>query len=164
MTLRLGIVGIILLPVLLACIDAAENTIGYTYLSQKMYSKPSISAGGCLDVIDEVKALSWLQHDSSHGSKCMSCGMSQELCPYDPPCQQLIDKLYRECDGVTIPHGAYYDPALTIAGTWGDDVKDDIKISVEKCGCSLALNVRVSWILQVFSALMTMVVSDMVIV
>ena len=115
--------------------SASDQTDANTgYISpRKPYQKPSISAGACFTVIDEIKTHHW------QGNKCMSCEFSQEVCPNNPPCQVLIDELYRKCDGVKLPSGTYFDPALSIAGSWdNDDVRVKVKISVEKCGCSSA--------------------------
>ena len=99
------------------------------------YERPKVSAGKCLEVIDKFVENS-IVHGMNSGSRCMSCDVAQEICPYDALCQKMIDRLYRDCEGVSLPEGSFFDPALSITGTWSDRVKDEIKISVEKCGCS----------------------------
>ena len=99
------------------------------------YERPKVSAGKCLEVIDKFVENS-IVHGMNSGSRCMSCDVAQEICPYDALCKKMIDRLYRDCEGVSLPEGSFFDPALSITGTWSDRVKDEIKISVEKCGCS----------------------------
>ena len=56
---------------------------------------------------------------SPYGStiqKCIGCYQhTQAECPTNPqiPCQHLIDELYRNCDGVALPDGYYYNPPVS---------------------------------------------------
>ena len=45
----------------------------------------------------------------------------KQVCP--PGCQALIDSLYVDCDGVTLPDGLFYDPPDIIDGEWSDHVR-----------------------------------------
>ena len=154
MILLLIMIHLFLLHGIVDATDLTSYISNNGKLSQRRYSKPSKSAGSCLDITDEIKALNWLYSDTSSDSYCMSCKMSQESCPFEPPCQHLIDKLYRECDGITLPHGAFYDPDLTIDGKWSDEVKTKIKASVEKCGCSSAPTIFLLRLLRIFYAML----------
>eukprot|EP00520_Triparma_pacifica_P004956 CAMPEP_0118654514 /NCGR_PEP_ID=MMETSP0785-20121206/12436_1 /TAXON_ID=91992 /ORGANISM="Bolidomonas pacifica, Strain CCMP 1866" /LENGTH=87 /DNA_ID=CAMNT_0006547191 /DNA_START=374 /DNA_END=637 /DNA_ORIENTATION=- len=58
-------------------------------------------------------------------------------------CQGMIDSLYSTCggssmedDGVTLPDGYYFDPQRTITGTWNEDLKEQLRIAIGRCGCS----------------------------
>jgi len=92
------------------------------------------------------KSLEHTNHTSDHGlpvySLCLGCyESSQGECPQSPvPCQKLIDSLYRKCDGVTLPPDYYYNPPEnTITGYWYDrDVREELKIAAERCGCNSA--------------------------
>lgn len=73
-------------------------------LSWKSYQKPSVSAGAYLQALGNANSAGKLKEGSEHETnRCISCEPTQEQCPFDPPCQQLIDKLYWKCDGVTLP-------------------------------------------------------------
>lgn len=45
--------------------------------------------------------------------------------------------MYYACDGICLPYNFYYDANYQIDGCWGD-AKEEIKIAVERCGCSAA--------------------------
>jgi len=68
----------------------------------------------------------------------------QTICPVQPDCQTFIDHLYLDCEGVTLPDGYYFDPQWTIPGTWGDDVKREMRISVGRCGCGSGFVLKMS--------------------
>ena len=51
---------------------------------------------------------------SKHGNgsvpeSCMMCDPTYATCPIG--CQALVDKLYRNCNGVCMPDGYYFDPS-----------------------------------------------------
>jgi hypothetical protein len=74
--------------------------------------------------------------DGSTESSCMHCDPAIEFCYFN--CQELIDQMYESCDGVCLPDGYYFDASFTLTGCW-KDVKPDIKIGVERCGCNSAM-------------------------
>jgi hypothetical protein len=73
--------------------------------------------------------------DGSTDSSCMHCDPAVEFCYFN--CQELIDGMYEACDDVCLPDGYYFDASFTLTGCW-KDVKPDIKIGVERCGCNSA--------------------------
>jgi hypothetical protein len=73
--------------------------------------------------------------DGSTESSCMHCDPAIEFCYFN--CQELIDQMYESCDDVCLPDGYYFDASFTLTGCW-KDVKPDIKIGVERCGCNSA--------------------------
>ena len=74
--------------------------------------------------------------DLTNIKTCISCEPTRQACPRG--CQPLINQLYVACDGVELPDGWYFDPDKQITGKWNDRVKAELKIQVERCGCSAA--------------------------
>lgn len=85
-------------------------------------------------------------------TSCMGCDPALPDCYTD--CQGLVDQLYFQCDSVCLPEGYYFDPRKSLLsvllstsqlvcteselqGCW-EDVKPDVKIKVERCGCNSA--------------------------
>ena len=83
---------------------------------------------------DDIKQIK--EMDTTKTRTCISCEPTRSFCPRG--CQDLIDELYVNCDGVTMPDGWYFDPDEQITGRWNDRVKADLKIEVERCGCDAA--------------------------
>ncbi|CAM9350275.1 unnamed protein product, partial [Phaeothamnion confervicola] len=97
------------------------------------YEKPTVSSETCVETAASVKdkTTEW-----GNGGSCMGCDPTLGICP--PGCQALVDQLYQDCDGVTMPDGLYYDPDSTIDGAWDDTTRSSIKIAVGRCGCNAA--------------------------
>ena len=106
------------------------------------YMKPEMPAVDCIKAIEAIskeafKLENWNQ-------QCIGCEPVQTTCPGGKlKCQPLIDNLYLTCGGasmedpgVTLPDGYFYDPQRTITGTWGDEVKEELRIAVGRCACS----------------------------
>mmetsp|Transcript_10901 Transcript_10901/g.14194 ORF Transcript_10901/g.14194 Transcript_10901/m.14194 type:complete len:154 (+) Transcript_10901:249-710(+) len=106
----------------------------------------------CVETCQDI----YYQGDGSTTLSCMSCRPASGTCASG--CQNLIDLMYVRCDGVILPDGFYYDPEQTLSGCW-NDVKDDIKIAVERCGCDGA-EARAIWnpIVTLFATLTTLFV------
>ena len=74
----------------------------------------------------------------------MSCNPTVSMCARG--CQDLVAQLYVDCDGVTMPDrfnfGEYVGPdgkTYPITGKWNNEVKAQLKIEIERCGCSAAM-------------------------
>lgn len=72
------------------------------------YHKPRVSSQDCVKAVDRIR------QQMNPETACVGCDPAKEFCAAG--CQVLIDKLYRDCDSVTLPDGLYYDPAETITG------------------------------------------------
>jgi hypothetical protein len=48
--------------------------------------------------------------DGSTIESCSSCDPARPECA--PGCQELIDTIYRACDGICLPDGYYFDPGM----------------------------------------------------
>lgn len=102
------------------------------------YKKPPVLAKDCLTAIAAINDFNLLPQNTAVGAnrQCIGCEPVQTVCPSDPDCQTAIDRMYLNCEGVTLPDGYYYDPKWTITGTWGPDVKNSLRIEIERCGCN----------------------------
>ena len=68
----------------------------------------------------------------------------------------MIDELYLLCAGVTLPDGYFFDPDRTIKGAWGEEVKAELKVSIERCGCDSApASVKLSAIIILITVITT---------
>eukprot|EP01039_Chlorochromonas_danica_P001100 gene1100-1195_t len=65
----------------------------------------------------------------------MGCDPTYPTCAEG--CQDLVKRVYYRCDGVCLPNGYYFDPQWDLDGCWGE-VKSQVKIKVERCGCNAA--------------------------
>jgi hypothetical protein len=74
-------------------------------------------------------------------TSCMGCNPAMPAC--SSGCQNLIDKLYINCDNVCLPDGYYFDPQWELQGCWKDNIKK-VKIKVERCGCNLGYSSKFS--------------------
>ena len=105
------------------------------------YQKPEIPAKNCIRTIIQINDFDAYDPDN----QCIGCDPVQDAgCPTLPAyginskqvtCQKLIDSLHRDCDGVELPEGYYYDPKRTITGRWGPEVKMKLNIAIGRCGC-----------------------------
>jgi len=68
---------------------------------------------------------------------CMSCTPTRPTHYCTKACQADIDMVYNKCDGICLPTNYYFDAAQTLTGCW-KSVQDEIRIEVERCGCSAA--------------------------
>ncbi|CAM9867164.1 unnamed protein product [Ascophyllum nodosum] len=94
------------------------------------YLKPTVSSKACVGTTELIATKT---EGLGNSGACMQCDPANNVCP--PGCQALIDNLYVDCDGVTLPDGLFYDPSDLIDGEWSDHVKAAIKIATERCGC-----------------------------
>jgi hypothetical protein len=74
---------------------------------------------------------------------CMNCNTARPECYGD--CQPQLDLVKQACTGVCLPEGYYFDSSSTLNGCW-DDIKRQIGIEMEKCGCNSANNNNKSYI------------------
>ena len=104
------------------------------------YKKPQVLAKDCLVAIATINDFLLDPRNTAQGAnrQCIGCEPVQTVCPSDPDCQTSIDSMYLNCEGVALPDGYYYDPKWTITGPWDTDVKNKLRIEIERCGCSKA--------------------------
>jgi hypothetical protein len=103
---------------------------GQQLLVGKDYEKPAVSSRACAMAVEKIREASqFLGNDGT----CMGCDPALEFCPMG--CQDLVNELYAVCDGVAMPDGLFFDPKDTLNGEW-EEVKPDLKIGVERCGCN----------------------------
>lgn len=74
---------------------------------------------------------------------CMNCITARPKCYAD--CQAQLDLVKTACEGVCLPDGYFFDAASTLNGCW-DDIKRQISIEMERCGCNSASNFNKSYI------------------
>ena len=74
---------------------------------------------------------------------CMNCITARPKCYGD--CQTQLDLVKTACEGVCLPDGYFFDSASTLNGCW-DDIKRQISIEMERCGCNSANNSNKSYI------------------
>ena len=109
------------------------------------YQKPEVLAKECLMSIAAIDDFASELQNQKGERQCIGCFPVQRACPADPDCQSAIDTLYRTCEGVTLPDGYYFDPQWSITGTWGADVKQELRVQIGRCGCSGGVRKYVSW-------------------
>ncbi len=107
---------------------------------------------------------------------CWGCDPTIGTCVLN--CQQLINTLYSDCDGVCLPDGYYFDPSLfflftnfvyftpfhsllfhlefQLSGCW-DDVSVQILVSVERCGCNSAIPKYVTTVIPLWMLLILII-------
>ena len=89
----------------------------------------------CIAQIEEINTIS---AQEGNDEACLSCDPTLGKCPAG--CQIFIEKLWRFCRGVTLPDGTYYDPRLSVTGTWDDEVDKLMIIEANRCGCDPAMS------------------------
>jgi hypothetical protein len=72
------------------------------------YKKPKPSNGPCIDSIEHM--FSTMERNT--GMKCLSC-TKRTKATCDLGCQEHIDAIYRNCDGVTLPRHYFFDPPVS---------------------------------------------------
>lgn len=124
----------------------------YTYDDdepRKAYRRPNRDNYMCMKSLKEMYYRN-IQDDDD--LRCMGCDDAPTgtklLCPSG--CQGIINRLYANCDGITVPDGFYFDEARTIPdrwdydknkrirGKWRSSVEEAITLEVRKCGCNAA--------------------------
>ena len=134
-------------------IKGMDNSVNWTI----SYKKPKISNAQCFDAIDEMaKAMNELKkveinaigdgvisQNKSSSIMCLGCSVStQDKCPVSNAkkiyCQQLIDKITRECDGPVLSSDYFYDPPENNipTGSWNEEVQRKMSEKASRCGCS----------------------------
>jgi len=75
------------------------------------------------------------QGDGTTVGSCSSCDPAVSEANVPSNCQFLVDNMYYACSKICLPDGYYFDPHSTLSGCFVDNMKQ-IKINVERCGCS----------------------------
>jgi len=91
--------------------------------------------GRCIAQIEEINAISEQQ---GNDDACLSCDPTLGKCPAG--CQIYIEKLWRFCRGVQLPDGLYFDPRLSVSGTWDNEADKLMIIEANRCGCNPAMS------------------------
>lgn len=89
------------------------------------------SSAPCVKALKDI----FSEGTGKDASSCMSCDPALPKCP--GKCQILIYEMYKQCEEVQLPPGYYFDPAQTVKGHWSD-VKNELRLKVERCGCNSA--------------------------
>lgn len=92
--------------------------------------------------------------DGSTYVSCLACEPATPLCTVG--CQKMIDYMYLVCDGMCLPDGYFFDASGKLSGCW-KDVKETIKIDVQRCGCSDAFSLAKSQLPLIFLTTITLV-------
>ena len=66
---------------------------------------------------------------------CMNCIAARPECYSD--CQDQLELVKKACEGVCLPDGYFFDAGSTLNGCW-KDIKRQITIEMERCGCHSA--------------------------
>jgi len=103
----------------------------------------------CIHAINQISKNGY----GSTTSSCMGCDPALPNCYFN--CPPLVKNLYHLCDSMCIPDGFYFDPKKTMKGCFSDNLKN-MKISVERCGCSAAMSSRNNILFIVISILLSM--------
>jgi len=81
---------------------------------------------------------------------CMNCITARPECYAD--CQEQLDLVKKACDGVCLPDGYFFDAASTLNGCW-KDIKRQITIEMERCGCNSANTYKKNYIFLLITIL-----------
>lgn len=71
----------------------------------------SKSTGSIVKCLNTITAL---EEFTKKGTSCFGCDPTSDTCPSS--CQGYIDRLWKDCQGVSLADGIYFDPAKTITG------------------------------------------------
>jgi len=71
----------------------------------------------------------------------MMCDPTTPVCAVG--CQGLVDELFKDCNGVCLPDGYFYDPLWTYKGCWKDH-REEVLVGVNRCGCDSAFSIMQS--------------------
>lgn len=74
----------------------------------------------CLNAITNLEEFS----KKAGGSTCLGCDPTLDTCP--DSCQVYIDTLWKDCQGISLADGIYFDPPKTITGEINEILKKPI--------------------------------------
>ncbi len=66
------------------------------------------------NIVKCLNAITVLEEFTNKGTTCFGCDPTSDKCPTS--CQGYIDTLWKDCQGVSLADGIYFDPAKTITG------------------------------------------------
>ena len=139
--------------------EGAEEWFNRTFLQQERrslvqrtdYRKPEVSSQECVSTLNKIAEIT---DSEGNDSACIACDPTRAICT--TRCEDLINSMYWDCDGVKLPTGFSYDPGGEVTGLWNDAVKADLRIMVGRCGCSPAVRATLSWLVMFGSVLPTL--------
>ena len=101
-------------------------------LDESTRRAPSLGTQKCINTARKLKEIK--KYDYTKSKTCMACDPTRDWCPHG--CQDIVDKLYVQCDGVAMPDGWYFDPDEQLTGEWNEETRGEVKKLVERCGCN----------------------------
>jgi hypothetical protein len=67
----------------------------------------------------------------------MMCDPTLNVCPVG--CQGLVNELFKDCEGVCLPDGYFFDPLWYYKGCFKEH-KVAVTVGVNRCGCDSAFS------------------------